>query len=73
MPLQLLHEALSDYLVVHDVVISKFDASSSPKEKCRTLSGEENEGAKAILYLYGHAMYQNLSWTLLNTMRLVAM
>jgi hypothetical protein len=49
MLLQLPHEALSNYLVVVDYVAhSKFDASiSSPKEKNRTPSGQENEGAKA--------------------------
>ena len=47
MLLQLLHKALSNYLVVDHVAHSKFDASSSPKEKNRTPSGQENEGAKA--------------------------
>ena len=31
---------------------SKFDASSSPKEKNRTPSGQENEGAKANHLVY---------------------
>ena len=47
MLLQLPHEALSNYLVVDHVAHSKFDASSRPKEKNRTPSSQENEGAKA--------------------------
>ena len=47
MLLQLHQQALSNYLVVDHVAHSKFDASSSPKEKNRTPSVQENEGAKA--------------------------
>ena len=56
MLLQLPHEALSNYVVVHHVAHSKFDASSSPKEKNRTPSGQENEGAKA-----NHPVYSSVS------------
>ena len=49
------HEALSNYLVVDHVAHSKFDASSSPKEKSRTPSGQENEGAKA-----NHPVYSSV-------------
>jgi hypothetical protein len=55
MLLQLPHEALSNYVVVHHVAHSKFDASSSPKEKNRTPSGQENEGAKA-----NHPVYSSI-------------
>jgi len=53
MLLQLPHEAPSDYLVVGNVAHSKFDASSSPKEKSRTPSGLE--GAKA-----NHPVYSSV-------------
>mgnify|MGYP002803609522 FL=1 len=52
MKLQLPHEALSGYLVVDDVAHPKFDASSSPKEKRRTLLGLEEEGAKTNHHVY---------------------
>ena len=55
MLLQLPHEALSNYFVVDHVAHSKFDASSSPKEKIHTPSGQENEGAKV-----NHPVYSSV-------------
>ena len=55
MLLQLPHEALSNYLIVDHVAHSKFDASSSPKEKNRTPSGQDNEGANA-----NHPVYSSV-------------
>ena len=51
----LLHEALLNYVVADHVENSKFVALSSPKEKHRTPSGQEHEGAKA-----NHPVYSSV-------------
>ena len=54
--IQLPNEALSSYLVVDHVAHSTFGASSSPKGKNRTPSGQDKEGAKA-----NHPVYSSCS------------
>ena len=69
MLLQLSHEALSNYLVVDHVTLSKFDASSfSRKEKNRTPSGQENEGVNA-----NHPVYPSVSQEIAPRYRIVAL
>ena len=53
MLLQLPHEALSNYLVVDHVAHSKFDASSSPKE--RDIKGS----ADIVKLLFDHGLEFN--------------